>query len=79
MTSPRVYTPAVRRIFKKKNFMYSFTFGCAGSSLLCELSLDVASGGHSQVGGHGLLTEVTSHCRARALGHVGSAAAAPRL
>ena len=39
--------------------MYSFIFGYAGSSLLCELSLVVARGGYSLVGGHRLPTEVT--------------------
>ena len=40
--------------------MYSFIFGYAGSSLLCELSLVVASGGYSLVAMRGLLIAVAS-------------------
>ena len=39
---------------------YLFTYGSAGSSLLCELSLAVASGGYSLVAVSGFLTEVAS-------------------
>ena len=39
---------------------YLFTYGSGGSSLLCELSLAVASGGYSLVAVSGFLTEVAS-------------------
>ena len=38
----------------------SFIFGCAGSLLLCRLSLVAGSGGHSLVEVHGLLIAVAS-------------------
>ena len=40
--------------------IYLFTFGCAGSSLLCGLSLVVESEGYSLVAVRGLLIAVAS-------------------
>ena len=45
---------------KKHNFIYLFIFGCAGSSLLCGLSLALGSGGPSPAAKVGLLTAMAS-------------------
>ena len=45
--------------FKISNFIYCF-FGCAGSSLLCGLSLVAARGGYSLVAVHRFLIVVSS-------------------
>ena len=54
--------------------IYSFIFGCAGSSLLCGLSLAMTSGAYSTVAVHGVscCSGFFSCCRAWALGHSGS-------
>ena len=53
-----VSLPIVSSSLFKNNFTYLFIFGCAGSSLLCWLSLVAASGGHSLVVVCGLLSAV---------------------
>ena len=61
--------PTLRRVPAKHFFLnpiqflkliYLFTFGCAGSSLLCGLSLVVESEGYSLVAVRGLLIAVAS-------------------
>ena len=47
-------------LFLKDNFVDLFCFSCAGSSLLCGLSLVAASRGYSEVAVLGLLTAVAS-------------------
>ena len=67
----------------KKIFFYLFTFifGCAGSSwLLAGFSLVATSSDYSLVAVRRLLTATGfSCCGAQALGHTGSVVAAPRL
>ena len=64
---------------RKKNFFSNFTFGSAGSLLVCGLSLLVVSGDYSAVFVQRLVVVVASLLQAWALGSVGSVVWTPRL
>ena len=60
-----MWTPATFLLKKKKKLFMHFIFGCAGSLLLCELSLFAASWGRSSVLVQRLLTALASLVQSR--------------
>ena len=60
MAFPVLHSNFLLVIYFTLKILFIYLFGCAGSSLLRQLSLVVASGGYSLVVMHGLLVAVAS-------------------